>query len=455
MLLLCGAQGSGKSTFAQRLVDVSNGHWVVFAQDTIRNGKPGKREQVEEAVEQAVQQGKCVMVDRMHLEPSQREPFVKLAQRLKTPIHAVVLSPPTAVLAQRVKERQNHPGKVEGNSGALLATASAGKLVFPAYEEGFGLVSATSSPNIGVDRLVQLYQNVGTVKQETLAVPTDFSLGGAHDKKGEAPRLLPAVLLGTMGIGKREADQVVKLAFETGLRGVDTAPTYKQEDKLGSVLPKDSYVVVKVPKRATSAEEVSKELQQSLANLQRTKADLLLLHWPTSQDVLKEIWQTMEAAVQEGKAQCLGICNANVAALAGLLPLCRIPPAVVQLERHPLLPQWDLVDFCAQHDIQIQAHSPLGQGKTDLLGHEVVQKVAEGYPDSSPAQVVLAWNLQQGVAVVPKASTTDHLRELIQIPRLRSKDLQTLNAITDRKRFVAPPFMYGSAPYCWGKQPPK
>ena len=117
MLLLCGAQGSGKSTFAQRLVDGSNGRWVVFAQDTIRNGKPGKREQVEDAVEQAVQQGKCVMVDRMHLEPSQREPFVRLALRLKIPIHAVVLSPPTAVLVQRVKERQNHPGKVEGESG--------------------------------------------------------------------------------------------------------------------------------------------------------------------------------------------------------------------------------------------------------------------------------------------------------------------------------------------------
>eukprot|EP00977_Amphora_coffeiformis_P019599 scaffold7349_cov173-Amphora_coffeaeformis.AAC.80 len=450
LLLLCGAQGSGKSTVAQRIVEQNPKQWVHYSQDTIRDGKPGKREDVEKAVKQALAEQRCVIVDRMHLDPSQRKIFVELVRDLDVPVHAVVLTPPTAVIQQRVKDRTNHAGNVEGESGARMAKASAGKLVFPTYDEGFSLISGSSSPDVGVNRIVNMYQRIGST--EPSKVPTDFPLTCIQ----ETPVTLPSIVLGTMGMGRRTADQSVKGALGVGLRGVDTAPTYKNEDKVGDVLSKDTFVVVKVPKRATAAEEVHKELQTSLQNLQRTQADLLLLHWPSlPPDSLKEIWQAMENAVKEGKAKALGVCNANVAAMAGLLPLCRTPPVVVQLERHPLLPQWDVIDFCAQHDIQVQAHTALGQGETEVLEHPVVQQVASGHGEYSAAQVILAWNLQQGVAVVPKASTKEHLEELMRIPQLSPKDLQLLNDITDRKRLVAPPFMYGSAPYCWGKQLPK
>ena len=456
LLMLVGAQGSGKSTVAQRIVEHNPDQWAHFSQDTIQNGKPGKREQVEAAVERALHENKCVIVDRMHLDASQREPFVALAQRLSVPVHALVLNPPLALLAQRVKARQDHPGNVQGESGARMATASASKLVFPAYEEGFALVSATSSPDVGVDRFVQLYQQLGVSSSTSSGpqVPTEFVLA-SPDGKGNGV-VLPAIVLGTMGMGRRDAEQIVRLALETGLRGVDTAPTYKNEDKVGNVLSKDTFVIVKVPKRATTAEEVQKELHTSLQSLQRPQADLLLLHWPSlAPESLKDVWQAMEAAMKDGHVKTLGICNANVAALANLLPQCRIPPTVVQIERHPLLPQWDVVDFCARHDIQVQAHTALGQGKSDLLEHEVIQQIASQYASTSTAQVLLSWNLQQGIAVVPKASSKDHLEELMRLPRLSRQDLQALNDISDRQRFVAPPFMYGSAPYCWGKQAPK
>jgi len=450
LLLLCGAQGSGKSTVAQRIVEHNPAQWLHYSQDTIRNGKPGKREDVEAAVKRALTEQKCVIVDRMHLDPTQRKFFVDLVRDLDVPVHTVVLTPPTAVLQQRVKYRTNHSKKVEGESGARMAKASAEKLVFPTYDEGFCLISGSSSPDSGVNRIVDLYQRIGS--SEFPPIPTDLPLTGIQD----TPVFLPAVILGTMGMGRRVAEQSVKQALNIGLRGVDTAPTYNNEDKVGAALSNDTFVIVKVPKRAVTAGEVHKELQTSLQNLQRTQVDLLLLHWPSLRpDSLKEVWQGMESAVKEGKSKALGICNANVAALAGLLPQCRIPPAVLQLERHPLLPQWDIVDFCAQHDIQVQAHTPLGQGDSNVLEHPVVQQVASGYVGYSTAQVILAWNLQQGVAVVPKTSTTEHLKEMMRIPQLSQKDLQVLNDITDRKRLVAPPFMYGSAPYCWGKQVPK
>jgi diketogulonate reductase-like aldo/keto reductase len=301
---------------------------------------------------------------------------------------------------------------------------------------------------------VELYQSIGQVNISTTNLPTQFSLAGTTTDDAV---VLPATVLGTMGIGRRVAEEVVTQAVKIGLKGVDTAPTYKNEDTIGAVLPSDSFCIVKVPKRATTAAAVQKELQTSLRNLQRQQADLLLLHWPSLPlDTLMEIWEVMEGAVRDGQVRALGLCNANRAVLASLLPKCRIRPVVLQIERHPLLPQWDLLDFCAQQDIQVQAHTPLGQGSSELLQQPVVTEVAAEYPAYSTAQVVLAWNLRQGVAVVPKASTPAHLGELMALePPLTTAHMQMLDGLTDVKRFVAPFFMYGPASFCWGNQVPK
>jgi diketogulonate reductase-like aldo/keto reductase len=92
-----------------------------------------------------------------------------------------------------------------------------------------------------------------------------------------------------------------------------------------------------------------------------------------------------------------------------LLPHCTIRPVANQVERHPLLPRWELLDFCAKKDILLQAHTLLGQGHGDLLEHALVQQLAVKLK-CSPTQVVLWWNLQQGVAVVPKCSSEVHMQ---------------------------------------------
>ena len=116
----------------------------------------------------------------------------------------------------------------------------------------------------------------------------------------------------------------------------------------------------------------------------------------------------MEKLVQEGLVKNLGVCNFNAQALGMLLPHCiQFSPMVNQVERHPLCQQWELVDFCFKNDILLQAHTPLGQGKSNLLQHDIVKKIAM-QNNQSPAQVVLQWNLQQGVAVVPKCSIQEH-----------------------------------------------
>lgn len=114
--------------------------------------------------------------------------------------------------------------------------------------------------------------------------------------------------------------------------------------------------------------------------------------------------------------------------------------------------------LCIWHSLNhiLSLYSPLGQGSDELLEHPVVKKVAES-TGKSAAQVVLQWNLQQGCAVAAKCSSEEHMREVLAVRSsdgLSGEHMKVLNELGEKKRFVDPPFMFGSAPYCWGKQRP-
>lgn len=447
LLILCGVQGSGKSTFCNKLLEGNADRWLHLAQDIINGGKPGKREKVEEEARKALQNNKSVVIDRMHLDGSQRAYFVNLAKSVGVPAHAVALTPDKDLVLKRVRERENHPGGVQGEKGVTIAARS--KLEMPKYSEGLILISASATVD-GAEKIANLYRGV-SFTQGAITLPTSFPLG---DKVA-----LPSIALGTAKLGRKAATDVVSNALKMGFEAVDTAPTYKNEDKVGEAINDDTFCIVKVPKRATTPEQVLKELEDSLSNLKRKHADLILLHWPSdviAAGTLKKVWKEMEKLKNEGRARAIGVCNFNVQALRVLLPHCTIPPAVNQVERHPLLPCFELLDFCAQHDILLQAHSPLGQGSSDLLDHAIVKEIAKS-TDQSAAQVVLKWNLQQGVAVAAKCSSEEHMREILAVRSSNSlsvEHMKALNELETKKRFVDPPFMYGQAPYCWGKVRP-
>ena len=323
-------------------------------------------------------------------------------------------------------------------------------IVIPSYQEGFALVSSTGT-EAGVHRLSSLYRLVSpSSRADTTArrPPSSFSLSNGS--------VVPAVSLGTMGIGKRKAQDVVAKAAHLGWKAVDTAPTYKNEVEVGrGLIDTDMLVIVKIPKSATTPDQALEALSNTLTNLGRRSADLLLLHWPCDvieTGTLQSVWQEMERCLSEGKCRALGVCNFSIDALRQLIPLCRVQPSVNQIERHPLLPQVDLVQFCANHDILVQAHTTLGQGKTELLEHVVLVEIAKATGLSS-AQVVLLWNLQHGVPVVTKCTSEDHLLQVSTILRrksLSSKQMKMVDAIKGHMRFVAPPFMYKKGTtYAW------
>lgn len=505
LLILMGVQGSGKSWFAERLLELSasknsssssSSSWVVLCQDEFKT-----REKVHEAARQALVEGRNVIIDRMHLTPDQRSHFTSLGFEFvdqNVSVHGLYLSAPhRQELARRVKHRTNHPGGVMGENGVRMAMASLSRWVPPTYQEGFDLMSAVSQP-ARVDTMARLYAGVGIqsipkliwLREEQIVVKDEEEdhIKKKENTKNPAEELaqpnhrqrmavrLPSICLGTMGLGRRSADVVVQKALKLGFLGFDTAPTYNNEDLIGSALPSksrgddggddyDVFVIAKIPKRATTAQQVRDELAATLNKLQRNSVDLLLLHWPSdvlvSKRTLSEVWLEMEYSVtQHCTARSVGVCNFNVAALRMLLPHCRaMKPAVNQIERHPALPQWDVIDFCAQHDIVVQAHTPLGQGK--LLEHPVVMDVAR-QSDKLPAQVLLQWNLQQGVATIPKSTTEEHNQQnllSVDLPPLSMEHMQALNDISGTQssnvitnRYVNPPFMKGAQPWCWSNK---
>ena len=155
LLVLCGPQGAGKSFFCAALVRAAPA-WVHVSQDTISNGKPGPREKVERAARAALEQGRSVVVDRMHLDAAQRAHFVQVARACGAPAHALVLHVPTAELQRRVRERTDHPAKVMGEGGARMAARSAAQLELPRHAEGFAAVTRAHTEHAAA-RVCALY----------------------------------------------------------------------------------------------------------------------------------------------------------------------------------------------------------------------------------------------------------------------------------------------------------
>ncbi|CAJ1960046.1 unnamed protein product [Cylindrotheca closterium] len=448
MLLLCGVQGSGKSTFCKQLLRVNAESWIHLSQDTINKGKPGKREQVEARARAAIQNGKCVLVDRMHLDPMQRKFFIDVAKSENAPVHVAVFKPPRNVILERVRNRTNHPGKVMGESGVRQASRALDKLEMPSYSEEIELITCVSTAQ-RVGWLASLYGNM---------------MGGAsgfYFPHCEIPASdnfkMPTISLGTMGMGKRKAKEIVLSMIDSGFGCIDTAPTYRNEEEIGKALSfskSDTLCIVKIPKAATTTEKVRLSLDSTLGKLQLKQADLLLLHWPCdvmAAGTLSAVWKEMESYLNDGLCKALGVCNFNVGALASLLSVCTVRPVVNQVERHPLLAQWDLLDFCTQNDIFLQAHSPLGQGSDELLNQPLLKCIASE-TSMSTAQIVIRWNLQHGALVTPKCCTPDHANEILSTFALSSDQMKTIDSLDRGRRFVSPPFMYGTAVYCWGKQ---
>ena len=226
----------------------------------------------------------------------------------------------------------------------------------------------------------------------------------------DTTRLANGVKMPWLGLGVfqsqegEEVEQAIAWAFKHGYRSIDTATIYRNEAGVGralkqSGLPREEiFLTTKVWNSDQGFESTLAAFETSLGLLDTPYVDLYLVHWPVAEKY-KDTWRALELLYQEQKVRAIGVSNFLVHHLKDLLPGCKVKPMVNQVEFHPYLVQPTLLDYCSSEGIQVEAWSPLMQGK--VVDVPELMLIGEKYGKSA-VQVTLRWNLQHGVVTIPK-----------------------------------------------------
>lgn len=245
--------------------------------------------------------------------------------------------------------------------------------------------------------------------------------------------------LGTYSLHGEECINAVKSAIKDGVRLIDTASAYGNEKEVGQAIREsieelgisreDIFVTTKIYP-GTEMANPEESIQACLDRLDIGYVDMMLLHHPDKNDV--KAYNAMEKFVEDGEIRSLGLSNWYVEELTEFLPQINITPALVQNEIHPYYQENDVIPYIQNLGIVVQGWYPLGgRGHTaELLGDEVISEIAENHGVSS-AQVILRWNLQKGVAVIPGSSNPEHIRENTDLYgfELSDEEMNRINAL--------------------------
>lgn len=245
---------------------------------------------------------------------------------------------------------------------------------------------------------------------------------------------MPLNGIGTYSLTDEECRQAITSALESGVRLIDTAYMYHNEEDIGKAI-KDSgipreeiFLTTKLYPSQFNDPEAA--IDAALEKLDTEYIDLMLLHHPGEHDV--KAYQAMEQYVKEGKIRSIGLSNWYVEELENFLPQITITPAVVQNEIHPYYQENDVIPYIQEKGIVVEGWYPFGgRGHTrELLENETIVQIAKHHNVSS-AQVILRWNLQKGVVVIPGSSNPDHIQENTELYHfeLSQEEMEQINAL--------------------------
>ena len=286
---------------------------------------------------------------------------------------------------------------------------------------------------------------------------------------------MPMLGLGTWKTDSENIKPVIKQAIKTGYRHIDCAAVYGNETGIGEALVEtfnagdtnrdDLWITSKLWSNAHQPKDVAPALQKSLDKLKLDYLDLYLIHWPmvikpeaglpySDDDFLSleqlpiiETWQALEACVDKGLVKHIGVSNFSASKLQDLVKLSRIKPEMNQVELHPLFQQAALLSYCETEGIHMTAFAPLGSGDRPAFFKDgdspsplklpVIETIAQAH-NATPAQVLLAWGLQRGTAVIPKTVNSKRLKENIAAADLKLSvdDMNQIQTLDQHSRLL-------------------
>ncbi|SDF05406.1 aldo/keto reductase [Terriglobus roseus] len=276
--------------------------------------------------------------------------------------------------------------------------------------------------------------------------------------------LMPALGFGTLIPDLALTVSATRDALKAGFRHFDCAERYKNESQVGNALREgmttlglkreDIFVTTKLWNSNHRPERVRPAFEASLERLKLTHLDLYLIHTPyafqpgDNQDprdasgnviydtgiTLLDTWKALENLVEQGRCNAIGLSDITLEKLAPLYDAATIKPAVVQVESHPYLPEDELLQFCKEKNIVLLAFAPLGHGaRPGPLEDPVVTQIATRV-GKTPAQVLLAWAIQRGTALLTTPKSADRAQENFNISPLPSEAIDEINRIETRER---------------------
>ena len=255
---------------------------------------------------------------------------------------------------------------------------------------------------------------------------------------------IPDVGLGTWLIPNDKVAEIVKTAVKLGYRHIDTAQAYENEEGVGRGikecgLPREElYITTKVRAEYKDYDSAYNSVIESLKRLDLEYLDLILIHSPepwrefrtSGKDYFKEnleVWRALEDLYNEGKLKAIGVSNFHISDLENLLKNGRVKPFVNQVLAHVGQVPFDIVKYCNDNDILVEAYSPIAHGEANRL--EMVNELGEKYHKSF-AQICLRYLLQLNMVVLPKASSEGHLRDNLDLGfAISDEDMELLNKV--------------------------
>jgi diketogulonate reductase-like aldo/keto reductase len=255
---------------------------------------------------------------------------------------------------------------------------------------------------------------------------------------------MPVIGLGTyLSLDGGEVENSVKWALDAGYRLIDTAATYNNEDGVGkaikeSGIPREEiFVTTKLWNTDQGYESTLRAIDTSLEKLGMDYVDLYLVHWPTADEegVLsinkrQETWRAMEEIYKSGKAKAIGVSNFTITHLEEMKGYASVMPAVDQVEFHPFLYQKELLKYCKDNNIVLEAYRPLTKGKR--LNDKVIEDIAHKY-GKSDAEILIKWSIEHGCIPIPKSVHKERIEENLKVFdfEISAEDMEILDGLNE------------------------
>lgn len=245
---------------------------------------------------------------------------------------------------------------------------------------------------------------------------------------------MPQLGYGVYQVTKKECERCVSDALEVGYRAIDTAQSYFNEAEVGEAITKSGidrkeiFLTTKVWIEHYGYDAAKKSVLQSMEKLKIDYIDLVLLHQPFAD--YYGAYRALEDLYEEGKLRAIGISNFSPDRLVDLASFARIRPMVNQIETHPLNQQIEAHKWLEKYNVIHEAWAPFGEGRGNMFSNPVLQAIGEKYGKTT-AQVILRWQLQRNIVVIPKSTHKERMAQNLDVFdfTLSSEDMQAIAAL--------------------------